>query len=99
MIEVKNINGTSKDRYSYSKGYSSWLNYWKSKTNHCLPNKCACSGCFNEVKIGAHVMKTSNSNKWYIVPLCYECNKKTEPFKVNKNYLVEVNDEDTFNFL
>lgn len=28
MVEVKNINGTSKDRYSNPKGCSSWITYW-----------------------------------------------------------------------
>ena len=45
--------------------------------------------------MGAHVKKTHESNKWYIVPLCYECNKKTEPFNVNEDDLVEVNKENT----
>lgn len=30
MVEVKNINGTSKDRYSNPKEGSSWADYWKS---------------------------------------------------------------------
>ena len=42
--------------------------------------------------MGAHVRKINGDNKWYIVPLCYECNKKTEPFNVDEDYLVEVNE-------
>lgn len=36
-------------------------------------------------------MMTTGNNRWYIVPLCYECNSKDEPFYVDKDYLVEIN--------
>ena len=95
MVEVKNINGTSKERFSKPKGFSSWLDYWKSESIFSIPMFCACDKCINDVNVGAHVRKTNEDNKWYIVPLCYKCNKKTEPFKVDENLLVEVNKEDT----
>lgn len=93
-IEVKNLNGTSKERYSKPKGYSSWLEYWKAESIFSIPNKCACDGCSNEVNVGAHVKKTTNDNKWYVVPLCYKCNKKQESFEVDENFLVKVNNQD-----
>lgn len=95
MVEVKNLNGTSKERYSKPKGYSSWLECWEAESIFSIPNKCACDGCSNEIKVGAHVRKTNGDNKWYIVPLCYECNKNTEPFNIDEDYLVEVNKENT----
>ena len=95
MVKVKNINGTSKDRYSNPKGYSSWLDYWENNSIFVTLDKCACIGCSNKAKVGAHVRKTNGDNKWYIVPLCYECNKNTEPFNVNEDYLVELNKENT----
>ena len=67
MVEVKNLNGTSKERYSKPKGYSSWLKYWEAESIFSIPNKCACDGCSNEVNVGAHVKKTTNDNKWYVV--------------------------------
>lgn len=95
MIEVKNINGTSKQRFSNPKGYHSWLDYWESKSEYPLPIFCACNECTNDVSVGAHVRKINGDNKWYIVPLCYKCNKNTEPFNVDEDYLVEVNKENT----
>lgn len=91
MVEVKNINGTSKNRYSNPKEGSSWADYWKKRFNSLLLPLCACNECINNAEVGAHVRKTHGDNKWYIVPLCYECNKKTEPFFVDEDYLVEVN--------
>lgn len=95
MVEVKNINGTSKDRYSNPKGCSSWITYWENKSLLPFPTCCQCEECYNHAKVGAHVRKTNRDNKWYIVPLCYECNKNTEPFNVDEDYLVEVNNKDT----
>lgn len=92
MIEVQNINGSSKERYATPpRGYNSWLDYWKDNCIFPMPTLCSCKNCYNEVKVGAHVMKTSNIRKWYIVPLCYACNSKDEPFEVDEDYLVEVN--------
>lgn len=104
MVEVKNLNGTSKEKYSKPKGYSSWLEYWEAESIFSISNKCACDGCSNEAKVGAHVIKTNEDNKWYVVPLCYKCNKKSEAFKVdenllvrvNKDYLVETNNKNNF---
>ena len=42
MVEVKNLNGTSKERYSKPKGYSSWLECWEAESIFSIPNKCAC---------------------------------------------------------
>lgn len=91
MVEVINIKNTSQDRYSDPKGYNSWLDYWKNNSIFPLPTFCQCEGCLNDTKVGAHVMRTSGSRKWYIVPLCYKCNSKDEPFNVDEDYLVEVN--------
>lgn len=96
MVEVKNIKGSSNDRYSNPKGYASWLEYWKTKSDYYLPSYCTCETCTNKVNVGAHVMKTSNSNKWYIVPLCYACNNKNEPFNVDEDYLVPVSDNNSY---
>lgn len=90
-VEVQNINGTSKDRYSHSKGSDPWIKYWDKKSEYGLPIFCACEDCYQMAKVGAHVMKTSGSHEWYIVPLCYECNKKEEPFNVDEDLLVELN--------
>lgn len=92
MVAVRNIKGTSKERYAYSKGYPSWLEYWKHKSRFSFPSYCQCVDCSNPAEVGAHVMKVYGNNAWYIIPLCQKCNMKTEPFFVNGNYLVEVNE-------
>lgn len=46
MVEVKNINGTSKDRYSNSKGFSSWITYWENKSLLPFPTCCQCEECY-----------------------------------------------------
>lgn len=92
MVEVKNINGTSNDRYSSPKGYHSWIDYWENKSGLSFLKYCSCVECQNSAKVGAHVMKTNSSRTWYIIPLCYECNKKTESFNVDEDYLVKVDD-------
>lgn len=98
MARVKNINGTSKPPYNNpkAKGYDSWEKFWEAKKECSFPTYCQCDGCLNHAKVGAHVMKTSNSNKWYIVPLCYDCNKNDEPFDVDENYLVPVSDNNSY---
>lgn len=91
MVEVQNVHGTSKDRYARSKGGDPWLEYWEEHSKYIMPTYCSCEGCTNEVKVGAHVMKTSGSRKWFIVPLCHKCNQKEEPFNVDEDFLVELN--------
>ena len=65
--------------------------YWEEHSKYIMPTYCSCEGCTNEVKVGAHVMKTSGSRKWFIVPLCHKCNQKEEPFNVDEDFLVELN--------
>lgn len=94
IITVKNIKGSSKEKYkNQPRKYSSWLNYWEDNSPHVLPTCCSCDACNNNVEVGAHVMKegVSYSNEWYIVPLCQECNMKDEFFKVDEDYLVKLN--------
>lgn len=92
-VEVININNTSKPPYNNpgSKGYKSWEKFWEAKKECEFPTFCQCVECLNNAEVGAHVMKTSSDRKWYIVPLCYKCNKNDEPFIVDEFYLVEVN--------
>lgn len=93
MIEVQNINGTSKPPYNNprAKGYNSWEEFWEAKSECSFPTYCQCDGCLNNARVGAHVMRTSGRRTWNIVPLCDSCNSKDEPFNVDEDYLVEVN--------
>lgn len=75
---VKNLNGTSQK--NPPRGCSCWLDFWEQKTDR-KAGKCA--HCDNPATLGAHV-KPVNGNLTYIVPLCDECNKRTDEFTVYK---------------
>lgn len=91
-IKVRNINGTSGRK---PQGHESWLKFWESNAQR-PPVFCCCNNCVSLADVGAHVQEPGNdtSDKWYIVPLCYGCNKKTDSFTVNKEYLVPVTKND-----
>lgn len=77
---VKNVNGSS--RFGPPSGYSSWLEYWEDQSGY-IERFCHCVGCIGTDLVGAHVQKAgSTDRKWYIVPLCQSCNKKSTSFMV-----------------
>lgn len=91
MVKVKNLHNTG-DRKP--KNYTSWKEFWKAKKGY-WPNDCSAYDCDGPAEVGAHVKKADSSdNKWYIVPLCSGCNKRTDTFEVPEFRLVPVNDND-----
>lgn len=89
FIKVKNLNGTTDNKPP--KG--SWKIWWEEQTHNKF-SRCSCKTCDNNAEVGAHVQKAESADrKWYIVPLCIECNvtKKNELFEVEKDKLVPVN--------
>lgn len=91
MVEVHNLNNTA-DRQP-PKGYDTWRQWWEAKKKHKF-GTCSCYDCANSAIVGAHVQKHSSSDrKWYIVPLCRECNgKKGEViFRVREKDLEAIN--------
>lgn len=90
IVKVKNLNGTSKYK---TKSGKAWLDEWeeikKRPASYCWRDGCVKSTDL----VGAHV-KTLDSGKWYIIPLCKECNAKSseEIFEVTKEFLVPVSD-------
>lgn len=90
MVKVKNLNGTGN---RLPVGYSSWLDFWEKKTGK-KASECGRSGCAKKATDGAHVQKAdSDDRRWYIVPLCHECNMKpsSEEFYIDET-LVPVRD-------
>ncbi len=74
-MRVKNLKNTSDNKTSQA-----WIDYWKKHTGKSI-GICTRLGCIKDAEVGAHVIKVNSSDKdWYIVPLCKECNKKSEAF-------------------
>lgn len=88
MIKVKNVNGSS--RFARPTGYDSWLDYWEEKSGKtawkCSATDCNMIGRWNLV--GAHVQKVYGTYKsWYIIPLCGDCNNRTDEFYVDETLI------------
>ena len=95
---VRNINGTSQERYSNSgsKDGSSWLNIWRRETGSDR-STCSVLGCSNRDILGGHVMVVDgrSSNEWFLVPICHAHNHHTnedEMFIDSRVTLVSVRD-------
>jgi hypothetical protein len=67
------------------------LEFWESKTGQ-KANECKSLLCNAKWDlVGAHVIKAGSfDGKWYIIPLCKECNKRNDEFYVD-GVLVPVN--------
>lgn len=93
MVTVHNLNGTSDNLPPSSS--SSWREWWEGKKGRKF-SKCSRYGCNRQALVGAHVQKASPeaSDKWYIVPLCQQCNRRPseERFNVEDNDLQSVTD-------
>lgn len=51
-----------------------WIRYWEDATG-LKADVCHNINCFRKATDGAHVQLVNPlNNKWYIVPLCHECN-------------------------
>lgn len=72
------------------------LNTGEDKCRYSF-NECAC--CGGKKEVGGHVIKEKceNDRKWYIIPLCKECNSPSNEkyFSVDEDYLVPVSNDDT----
>ncbi|GHT52116.1 hypothetical protein AGMMS49982_11540 [Bacteroidia bacterium] len=86
-VIVKNLPGTANE---HPRGYDSWIAYWEDKTG-LKATVCYCIGCNKPAVVGAHVQKVYGSDtNTYIIPLCHECNMKTDQFKTSDSELVRV---------
>lgn len=96
-VRVRNIKGTSDE--NPPKGFESWIAYWEFKMKREIPNKCKCPGCnkFCDKKDieGCHVERISYNmfiEGRYIMPLCKQCNHRSDTFDINPTLLVDVPD-------
>lgn len=89
VVYVKNLHGTSDN--NPPNGYTSWRDFWEKKTGRKF-GICSAIDCEEDAEVGGHVKKT-NSQKWYIVPLCKEHNSSAndEEFLIMKDDLCPVN--------
>lgn len=98
IVEIKNVNGTSRNERS-SQG-TSWKEFWKEKSKRTWPERCCNLDCENRRKevelVGAHVQIDNGEKRQYIVPFCKDCNGQSSDniFRVYKRMLVPVRDED-----
>lgn len=66
MYYVHNLQAEHRD--------DNWIRYWENATG-LDRGKCHHLGCNEDATDGAHVtLKNSDDKRWYIVPLCHECN-------------------------
>lgn len=81
FVEVKNKKGTSGN--PPPAGCTSWLDFWEKKKGK-KATKCEVLSCNGGPDVGGHVIKVGEGSKEYIVPMCYDCNNKSEDevFKV-----------------
>jgi hypothetical protein len=72
-FKVRNINGTSAERYakSASKSEESWLEVWRVATRS-ERTTCCVLRCSRTDLVGGHVMSCDlrMSRQWYLVPIC-----------------------------
>jgi len=86
--KVKNVHNYSSP---VPAGYSCWLDYWE-KNSGIRATTCCAYDCNARAEVGAHVIKVdSNDNRWFIVPLCQACSKRTDEFYVPSDYLIPSN--------
>ena len=96
---VRNINGTSGERYrnSGSKTAASWLQVWRDKTGSGRETCCVLK-CTRTDLVGGHVMIVDgrSSNEWWLAPICNDHNNfsNTDPMALDSRInLVSVRDE------
>ena len=97
-----NCLGTSK-RQKKCSVCGPWIAHWSQRQKKTLPKKCQLEyrengkwvPCKNDANVGAHIraLSVKSSNKQFIVPACYGCNKRGSKknkveFKLKKPCLV-----------
>ena len=87
MIRVRNIKGTSNNRCNCD----SWISHWEKYARR-KPKFCSEINCMNRKLFGAHIQRVdSESNEWFIIPLCAAHNNSKEILRINKTNFVSAN--------
>ena len=87
-IKVTNMDHTSDQDPPYP--YTSWLEYWRCHKKERYSPMCSTFGCNSWATDGAHVTSERLGEQAYIVPLCHECNMRTDEFYVNHHDLLKI---------
>ena len=93
---IENVIGSSKISQRAPYPYSSWLNYWEVNANFHLEQnqEYICPACgrsfYRNDFDGCHVQKANNPSdrKWYIIPLCSNCNQSNQKLEVGNVALI-----------
>lgn len=91
----KNKGGTSE----LSCSCGSWKRHWEKGARKHWPLLCSCSDCSNIATVGGHVVNAFDGRSdVYIVPLCDNCNHRTDSFTLkNGTPVVPANKQETCN--
>jgi hypothetical protein len=92
-VTVQNKNGTTGK--TQPDGSKTWLDFWKNKKNEQTIKDCKVIGCTGKADNGGHVIKSGESGKEYILPICDSCNGRSsdEKFQAYTFDLVPVHDD------
>lgn len=99
-IGIKNIVGSHNISKKPNDGTGSWIKFWEKRNPHKFNpfDLYECPGCgrykFGYDFCGCHVRKYRSlfDDKWYIVPMCSDCNKQSgECFSVGDKLLTPLN--------
>ena len=110
-MKIRNVRGSSKVSPNPPTGYSSWIDYWKSRETLgdwlifrlLIHNDYECPMCGNRVPLkevaGGHVVKDGSTDmRWYVYPICDSCNKqpgKVSVKDITENWLVPMPSQKT----
>lgn len=96
-VTIHNVKGSSKISPEPPSPYASWLDYWEHNGGDTIKDNVTykCPGCGKTITRkefdGCHVQKVGLvDHSWYIIPLCDNCNHRTDMFSVNGDLLISV---------
>ena len=64
--------------------------FWIDYTDKLWPTKCSIKNCVNEAKLPV-VIKRANANVYGVIPMCFDCLKRSDSFKLKWVQLAPLN--------